>query len=117
MPGFIVHELLGAQCPHQAPVTVTPTQIRVLVSGRRVATASSALTIAGCLFQVPFGVGTKPQPCINVKWALLSTRVRVGSEPVLLQPPGPGAGMCLSVDPIPAGPPITGVIQQKVVAS
>jgi hypothetical protein len=120
MPGFLLHKLASAQCPHQALVNITPTQTRVTVSTQFVATASSALTVAGCLFQVPIPAppGTKPQPCVRVQWALMSARVRVNFEAVLLQPSlGSGPGSCLSVEQIPAGPPTVSAMQQRVIGS
>jgi hypothetical protein len=73
------------------------------------------ITVAGCPFQVPIGTGTKPQPCVKVQWTLVSTRVQINGQPVLLQPaPGPGSGVCQSVEQIPQGPPVVNVIQQRV---
>jgi hypothetical protein len=108
------------QCTHAASVTTAPTQPRVVVGGFSVATAANLLTVAGCPFQIPIGTGTKPQPCVKVQWANLSTRFMVNGQPVLLQaPPGPGsgAGVCQSVEQIPQGPPIVGSVQLRVIGS
>ena len=127
MPGFFMHVGVGMQCPHQIPATTTTTQPRVKVSGMPVATAANQFKVGpGCPFQIPFGVGTKPQPCVRVQWTNFSTRVFVNNgQPVMLQPgpppaPAPGAGTCLSVEgapppPLPAPQMIT--IQTRVLGT
>lgn len=116
MPGFILHTGAEMNCPHAAPVTIPPSQNRVMVSGQFVATASDQLTVAGCLFQIPTPGGPVPQPCVPVQWANISARVMVDAEFVLLQAPpeGTGNGICLSATAIPAGPPNVTFIQQRV---
>jgi len=114
MPGFFLHVGAVMQCPHFAPVTIPPTQPRVLVSGQAVATASALLTVTGCPFQVPTPGGPVPQPCVPVEWANFSTRVLIDGEPALLQANlGTGAGVCLSATAIPAGPPNVSAMQQR----
>ena len=115
MPGFLLHVNVGMQCTHFAPVTVAPAQPRVVVGGQPVAIVPGLLTVAGCLFTVP---GPKPQPCIRVQWTNVSTRVLVAGQAALLQAaPGPGAGVCLSAEQIPAGPPLVTAMQMRVTAS
>jgi hypothetical protein len=119
MPGFLLHVGATVQCFHMAPVATTPTQPRVLVSGQPVATSANLLTAVGCPFQVPTPVGPKPQPCVRVQWTMLSTRVLVNGQPVMLQTPpgiGVGNGMCFSVEQIPQGPPTVSAIQIRVIA-
>jgi hypothetical protein len=120
MPGLMLH--VGAQlsCTHQATATIAPGQVRVLVNAQPVATISNQIAIAGCPFQIPVGAGTKPQPCVKVVWANVSSRVLVMGQAVLLQAPpgaGPGGGVCQSVEQIPAGPPTVRTIQPKVIAT
>jgi hypothetical protein len=114
MPGFLLHVNAVMQCTHFAPVTTVPTQPRVLVSGQPVATSLNLFTVAGCLFTIP---GPKPQPCVTVRWLMLSTRVLVNGQPVLLQPApsGPGSGVCQSIEQIPQGPPVVGMVQTRVI--
>lgn len=116
MPGFLLHVNAVMQCTHAAPATTTPTQPRVLVNGQSVATASNIITVTGCPFTVP---GPKPQPCVIVKWLMLSTRVLVNGQPVLLQPTptGSGSGICQSAEQIPQGPPIIGMVQTRVIGT
>lgn len=120
MPGLMLH--LGAQlvCTHQVPATIAPGQVRVSVNAAPVATLANVVTVAGCPFQVPVGAGTKPQPCVKVVWANVSSRVLVMGQPVLLQaPPGPGPGgaVCQSVEQIPQGPPTVRTVQSRVIAT
>jgi hypothetical protein len=118
MPGFMLHVAASATCTHQAPATIAPAQGRVLVNAQPVATASSQITVAGCPFQVPIGTGTKPQPCVTVRWTMVSTRVTVMGQPVMLLPtPGPGPGVCQSAEQIPQGSPTVSSVQTKVIAT
>jgi hypothetical protein len=119
MPGFMLHVGFVSTCPHLAPITTVPSQPRVFVSGQAVATMANVLTVGPCPFQVPVGPGTKPQPCVIVKWANVSTRVAVNGQPILLHapPPGPAGAVCQSVEQIPQGPPIVNVMQTRVLAT
>ena len=84
-------------------------------TGQPAATAPGLLTVTGCLFTLP---GPKPQPCVRVQWANVSTRVMVAGQPALLQAaPGFGAGTCLSAEQIPQGPPIVTAMQLRVTGS
>jgi hypothetical protein len=115
MPGLLLHVLATVQCPHQAPALSPPTQTRVLVSGQPVATTANLFTVTGCVFTIP---GPKPQPCVTVKWSMPATRVTVMGVPALIAPaPGAGAGVCLSADQIPAGPPLISQVQTRVTAT
>lgn len=116
MPGLLLHVNMGMQCTHGAPATITPTQPRVLVSGNPVATMSSPIMVAGCPFQVPVGAGTKPQPCMTVKWVMPAARVKVLGQPAAVIPaPGSGPGICQSAEQIPQGPPIVSAVQPRVI--
>lgn len=121
MPGFLLHVGAGMQCFHAAPATVTPTQPRVLVSGQPVTTINPTAIVAnvvGCVFQIPIGTGTKPQPCVTVKWTMPSTRFLVSGLPAALVPsPGTGPGICQSVEQIPQGAPVVSVVQARVIGT
>jgi hypothetical protein len=115
MPGFLLHVNAGLQCTHLAKATVAPSQTRVVVGGQPVATMLSSIAVAGCPFQVPAPSGTKPQPCVTVKWTMPSTRFLVGGQAAALAPgPGTGPGVCQSAEQIPQGPPIVGTVQIRV---
>jgi hypothetical protein len=118
MPGLLLHATAGCQCTHAAPATIVPAQARVMVSGQPVATMPSQITVSGCPFQVPIPAGTKPQPCLTVKWSMPSARVLVGGAPAMLLPaPGPGPALCQSAEQIPQGPPVLSAVQARVIAT
>lgn len=118
MPGFLLHVGAVAQCTHGAPAMIAPSQPRVLVSGQPVATMASMITVAGCPFQIPVGPGTKPQPCVIVKWLMPSTRFLVSGQPAALLPaPGAGPGICQSPEQIPQGPPLVSTVQPRVIGT
>ncbi len=116
MPGLLLHGLADLKCPHGVPAQIVATQPRVLVSGMQVALMTDLITAMGCPFTVPPG---KPQPCALAKWLMPTTRVLVNGSPAMVTPPpgpGPGPGLFQSADQIPAGPPILGVVQTRVIA-
>jgi hypothetical protein len=118
MPGFLLHVNATMQCFHLAPATIAPSQPRVVVSGQPVATMASQITVAGCPFQIPVVAGTKPQPCVTVKWTMPSTRFVVGGQPAALLPSvGTGPGICQSAEQIPQGAPTVSVVQARVIGS
>ncbi|OGB24084.1 MAG: hypothetical protein A3I66_11460 [Burkholderiales bacterium RIFCSPLOWO2_02_FULL_57_36] len=118
MPGFLMHVNAAIKCMHTATATIAPSQLRVLVSGQPVATMLSKIGVVGCPFQVPVGAGTKPQPCVIVKWAMPSTRFLVGGKPAALLPaPGPGPAACQSIEQIPQGFPTVSTVQLRVIGT
>ncbi len=118
MPGLLLHVNAMMLCTHAAPATIAPSQPRVLVSGQPIATTGSLMTVAGCPFQVPAPSGTKPQPCVTVSWTMPSTRFLVAGQPAALLPaPGPGPGICQSIEQIPQGPPQVSTVQARVVGT
>ncbi len=113
MPGFLLHVGAMVKCIHQAPAVTTPTQTQVLVSGQPVATSANLFPVTGC----PFVVVLKPQPCVQVKWIQIATKVLINGAPALLQTPpgpGPGAGICLSPEQAPQGIPMISQMQIQV---
>jgi hypothetical protein len=109
MPGTLVHVGASINCTHAAPVTITSTNTRVLVSGMAVATLADMFLVVGCPFTLP---GPKPQPCVKVQWMTPATRVFVNGQPVILQA---SAGLCQSAEQIPQGPPIIAATQMRVI--
>jgi hypothetical protein len=120
MPGFVVDSASMISCFHQAPAPLAPVP-RVLLSTSPVATVPPTgprIPVTGCPFQVPVPGGTKPQPCVTIEWANVSTRVKVMTQPLYLQalPPNPGNGLCKSIEPIPQGAPTLKKLQTRVFA-
>jgi hypothetical protein len=113
MPGPVLTIASVITCPHGPPASVVSANARVTASGAPVATMADAYPVSGCPFQVPVGAGTKPQPCLQVRWAAPATRVLVnGMPPVLATSPGLG----VSGEGIPQGPAVVGASQPRVVA-
>jgi hypothetical protein len=114
MPGPLLHVGAGLACPHAATAQVVPVLARVLLNGAPVATAADQYPVVGCPFQVPVGAGTKPQPCVRLQWTAPALRVLVNGAPPIL---ATSAGLGLSVEQIPQGPPIVTTVQPRVVAT
>jgi hypothetical protein len=111
MPGFVVTVSASAICTHGAAVSIMPGSPRVKAAGNAVATMADTYSVSGCPFQVPLGAGTKPQPCISLRWVAPAVRVRSGGQPVILQS---SSAICLSVEQIPQGPPTVVTTQPRV---
>ena len=107
----VVHVGASILCPHGGQVTIISTNTRVRVGGQAVAVMNDTFVVAGCPFQVPIGVGVKPQPCVTVRWLTPAARVRVNGQPVILQT---SSGLCQSVEQIPQGPPVVAYAQPRV---
>jgi hypothetical protein len=106
-----MHEGALFVCPHFGLAKVIPTQARVLVSGRPVATALDQYPVAACMFTVP---GPKPQPCTKIEWTAPAGRVTVnGAAPILAASGGVG----VSAEQIKQGPALVLLLQPRVVAT
>ena len=114
MPGPLYHVGAQAVCPHGGQASTVTTNARVFVSGQPVATLPDVTSVSACPFQIPVGAGTKPQPCVLVKWIVPATRVFVGGKPALMQT---STGICQSAEQIPQGPPTITVTQTRVIAT
>jgi len=110
MPGPLVHPGATIQCAHLAPATVVPSQGRVLVGGAPVALATDQVNVVGC----PFMAGSKPQPCVLVRWVVPAARVKAMGVPVVTQA---SAGIGQSVEQIPQGPAVVSAAQPRVVGT
>jgi hypothetical protein len=111
MRGPLFHVGATAVCPHGGQVTVVSTNARVLVGGLPVATLGDQFLVAGCAFTVPPG---EPRPCVRVQWLVPAARVVVSGQPAILQT---SAGLCLSPEQIPQGPPTIVTTQPRVVGA
>jgi hypothetical protein len=109
MSGNLLHVNATVTCPHGGQVTALPAQSRVLVSGQPAATLADVFTVAGAC---TFTVGTKPQPCVTVRWVTPSARIQINGSPAVL---ATSAGVCQSAEQIPQGPPLVSVVQQRAV--
>jgi hypothetical protein len=111
MRGPLFHVGASAICPHGGQVTVVSANARVLVGGLPVATFGDQFLVAGCAFTVLPG---KPQPCVRVQWLVPAARVVVSGQPAILKT---SAGLCLSPEQIPQGPPTIVTTQPRVVGA
>jgi uncharacterized Zn-binding protein involved in type VI secretion len=111
MAGFLVTISASAICTHGATVSIAPGNSRVRAGGAPVATIGDNYSVAGCPFQIPIGTGTKPQPCVSLRWIAPAVRVKVDGQPVVLQA---SSGICQSAEQIPQGPPTVVTTQMRV---
>lgn len=89
------------QCPHGGSVQIISANVRVKVDSAFAALATDQFVIAGCPFQIPFGTGTIPSPCLTVRWLVTDMRAKVNSTPTLSRS---SAGLCLNAQQVPQGP-------------
>ena len=102
MPGFLVTTAASVICTHGANASFVSGNTRVKAAGAFVVVLSDVGTVSGCPFQIPIGTGTKPQPCVTVRFLVPATRVRIGGQPAIIQT---SSGLCQSAEQIPQGPP------------
>jgi hypothetical protein len=90
-------------CPHGGTVNLSTRQSEVEAEGGKVIMISDEHAISGCPFQIPVGAGTKPQPCVKLKWVMGASQVKVNDTAVINQA---SVGLCYSAEEIPQGPAV-----------
>ena len=95
------------KCPHGATVKITSSS-KVTILG---VPATDQFTISGCPFQIPIGTGTKPSPCVSVKWLVTDLRTTVGGNATLSMS---SVGLCQTAEQVPQGPVVISSTQAKV---
>lgn len=115
MSGFLVHLGSITNCLHGGAVTTPPpSPPRVFVNFTQpVLSMKEIHAVAGCLFQIPVGFGTKPQPCVTIR-VQPATRVFINGSPAATFTP---TTLGYSAEQIPQGPPNAGLIQKRVIAT
>ncbi|ABK99428.1 hypothetical protein [Pelobacter propionicus] len=101
-------------CPHGGTVSITSSNSGVTADGAPLALAGDSFTISGCPFQIPVGPGTKPSPCVTVKWLVTDLRATVNGQPTLSTA---SVGLCLSAEQVPQGSVVISSTQPKVSSS
>jgi hypothetical protein len=108
VPGFVVTAASQVNCLHQGLVKFTPHQTRVLVAGAPVVTTADVNVVGACSLSSL----TPPSPCVRVDFTLAgSSRVFVDGQSVILEPLGPGAGVCQAA--APQGTPTIAAVQTQ----
>jgi hypothetical protein len=105
MSDFILTTASTLLCPHGGRVILTTGNTRARIQGSPALLLTDLHAVVGC----PFTVGTKPQPCVTVRWLVGAVQTRVDGIPVLLRN---SVGLCLSAEQIPQGPPTVVQVQQ-----
>ena len=113
MPVPILTTADSVRCPHGGTVVLTTSNILARVDRAPILLVTDMHAVERCPFQIPFGTGTKPQPCVIVRWSAGATRARVGNIPALLQT---SLGTCYSIEQIPQGFALVARVQQKAKA-
>jgi hypothetical protein len=98
------------QCPHGGSVTLTTANQVVKIDSSPALLETDVHTISGCPFQIPIGTGTKPSPCVTVRWSAAATKTKVNQIGVLLQT---SVGLCSSAEQAPQGTAIIAQVQQS----
>ena len=99
------------KCPHGATVQISSSNTKVMVDGAAAALATDQFTVSGCPFQIPVGAGTKPSPCVTVKWIVTDMRTTVGGTATLNKS---SVGLCQTAEQVPQGPVQISSTQAKV---
>src|SRR5690606_23950084 len=86
-------------CPHGGQVSLSTANAMAQTQQGRLLLQTDTHTVSGCAFTV----GTKPQPCVLVRWVTGAALSKVNGTPILLQS---SVGMCFSAEQIPQGPAV-----------
>lgn len=100
MPGGILTTASTVMCPHGGTAVLTTSNARLTASNMPALLQTDVHAVAGCPFQIPVGVGTKPSPCIRIQWQGATTRLTAGGAGVLVQS---SVGICYSPEGAPQG--------------
>lgn len=109
MPGYVLHEGITITCPHGGSGSLSPSNTKVTLDGKRVAVVSDTTTVSGCAFNV----SGAPSPCLSVQWLMPATRVSVGGTPVLVSS---SVALCTAAGSVPQGPAMVSGFQTRVQA-
>jgi hypothetical protein len=111
MAGNTLNTNATLKCPHGATVNIISSNTKVSVDNAFAALATDQFIVAGCPFQIPIGAGTKPSPCMTVKWVMTDMRTTVNGTPTLSKS---SVGICQTAEQIPQGPVVISQTQTKV---
>jgi hypothetical protein len=114
MPGFVLNVASTVLCMHGGTAILTTANTQLNVDNLPALLESDVHSVAGCPFQIPFGVGTKPSPCILIRWAGGSTQLSANGGGVLVQS---SIGTCYSPEGVPQGIATIAATQTKVSAA
>jgi hypothetical protein len=100
MPGNILTAGSTVMCMHGGQAILTTSNSKLMVDHMPALLESDVHAVAGCPFQIPFGTGTKPSPCIRIEWSMGSVQVTVNGTGVLVRT---SIGKCISPEGAPQG--------------
>ena len=100
MPGFVLTTGSTVLCLHGGSAILTTANSKVMADNMPALLESDVHSVAGCPFQIPFGTGTKPSPCIRIQWFAGAIQLQVNGVGVLLQS---SVGICYSPEGAPQG--------------
>lgn len=100
MPGNILTVTSTVMCTHGGQAILTTANSKLLVDSVPALLESDVHAVAGCPFQIPVGVGTKPSPCIRIEWSAGTTQLNVNGTGVLTRT---SVGKCISPEGAPQG--------------
>ena len=111
MPGNVLTANSTVQCTHGGSAVLTTANTKVTVDGAPALLESDVHSVAGCPFQIPVGVGTKPSPCIKIEWSGGAVQMKVNGTGVLTQS---SVGKCSSPEGAVQGVAMVANTQMKV---
>ena len=112
MPGNILTVTSTVLCMHGGSAILTTANTRLMVDNAPALMATDVHAVAGCPFQIPFGTGTKPSPCVRIEWLAGSTQLQGNGGGVLLQS---SIGICYSPEGVIQG--IANIVNTQVKVS
>ena len=109
MPGKVLTTGSQVMCPHGGNATLSTANAKASAASGKALLATDEHTVAGCAFMI----GTKPSPCLQIKWSAGASKLTAGGTAVLLES---SSGTCYSPENAPQGSALIVMAEQKVSA-
>jgi hypothetical protein len=107
MPGRILTTGSQVMCPHGGSATLSSANAKAGAASGKALLATDVHTVSGCAFTI----GTKPSPCIQIRWSAAAGKVKAGGTAVLLES---SVGTCYSPESAPQGVALVVQAEPKV---
>ena len=109
MPGRVLTTGSQVLCPHGGSASLSTANSKASAASGKALLESDVHTVSGCAFMI----GTKPSPCLQIRWSAGAVKLKAGGTAVLLDS---SVGTCYSPESAPQGSALVVQPEAKVSA-